>query len=301
MALAAVTLHESLRPWRAAGLHHILLDAPLGDDEPGAGSSPVSSSPVPGSGAGEGGARSVPSVPPALQRSVSPNAPLPSARDGGRLGAGTTAVPGERQAGAAPRPGSAHGGSRQAGPAQSDSGRSIRTGGTSSPVPLRAFSATDRAAVIAGWPEPWQAAFAKTRPSPVVWSYHELGLDLAGIGSPARGNFFRTLIGELRLPAGSSTFWPTAVPFPVADGEPELSADASVFHAGLACLGAKAVVLLGGQSLIDSEYGALPLYQQRVDAGRLIVHVPDLAKLMAGESHFRVAVTFLQSALGFLL
>lgn len=136
----------------------------------------------------------------------------------------------------------------------------------------------------------------------MVWSYHELGQDLTGIGSADRGNLFRKLILELRLPAGASTFWPTAVPFErEADAEPGIMADSAVFHAGLGLLQAKAVVLLGEQGLRDAEYGSLPLFQQRVDAGRLIMHVPDLDKLMRQDAQFRVTVTFLQTALNFLL
>ena len=251
-------MHESLRPWRAAGLSHILLDVPVASLGP-----PV-------------GAESM-------------DAPLPPPAKAARKEAADALW-------AAPAPGAAA-------PGATSAAEAIHT---ASPLPARETGRIRErdlpSASPEDWPEPWRTAFTKARRAPLVWSYHELGLDLAGTGSPDRGNFFRKLIAELGLPGGTSTFWPTAVPVTDPEtGARALQPDAAVYHEGLRRLAARAVVLLGRQSLVDSEYAALPLFEQRIDAGRLIVHVPGLDQLLRDHQQARVTLSFLQASLSFLL
>ena len=151
----------------------------------------------------------------------------------------------------------------------------------------------------AQWPRQWQTLFAKANPAPVLWTYHELGLDLSGAGEPARGALFRRLLSDLRLPKGTSAFWPTAAPAEGSDGSTSGVANADVFWAGVALLKPRVLVVFGATSLQDMglEAAAFPLFQQQIFEGKLIVHVPDMSHLLAHESHLSPALSLLQAVL----
>lgn len=157
------------------------------------------------------------------------------------------------------------------------------------------------------WPGQWQKLFAKARPAPVLWTYHELGLDLLGGGEAARGALFRRLLSELRLPKGTSAFWPTAVPQEApgsanaatdSDFGP-LEANAPVFWAGMTLLKPRVMVVFGVAALQDMGLDAadFPLFQQRIFEGKLIVHVPDMSHLLANEAHLMPALSLLKAVL----
>lgn len=63
-----------------------------------------------------------------------------------------------------------------------------------------------------GFPEPWQTFLKKVPPQPkVVWTYMELGLDLAGQSDPRRSAVLKNLLGHhLKWPPGTTAFWPVA-------------------------------------------------------------------------------------------
>jgi hypothetical protein len=95
------------------------------------------------------------------------------------------------------------------------------------------------------FPEPWAAYFAKVAPTPrIVWTYMELGLDLAGQADPRRGSVLRNLIAHLRWPKGTTAFWPVAA---LRDGA--LQPDPAMFWNGwkvwktpdIACFGHEAL------------------------------------------------------------
>jgi len=61
--------------------------------------------------------------------------------------------------------------------------------------------------------EPWPTFMAKLPPSPsTIWTYSELGSDLSGQASKARGDLWRRIIPALQLPKGFVGFFPYAIP-----------------------------------------------------------------------------------------
>lgn len=157
----------------------------------------------------------------------------------------------------------------------------------------------------AQWPPLWRSFFAKVRPAPIVWTYHELGLDLAGGGKTERGTLFRKLIADLRLPKGTSAFWPTAspaVPLDHAAAVPEdggLEANGPLFWTGIALLKPKVVVVFGAKALLDMglEVETFPLFQQRISEGKLLVHLPDMSLLLADETRLAPTLSLLRAVL----
>ncbi len=72
--------------------------------------------------------------------------------------------------------------------------------------------AAPSAASTANFPQPWATFLAKVPPQPkVLWTYMELGLDLAGQADPKRGAVLRNLLAHhLKWPPGTTAFWPVA-------------------------------------------------------------------------------------------
>lgn len=157
------------------------------------------------------------------------------------------------------------------------------------------------------WPGQWQKLFAKAKPAPVLWTYRELGLDLLGGGEAARGALFRRLLSDLRLPKGTSAFWPTAAPQePLGSANAaagsdfgSLEANAPVFWAGMALLKPRVMVVFGVAALQDMGLNAadFPLFQQQILEGKLLVHVPDMRHLLANEAHLMPALSLLKAVL----
>lgn len=143
------------------------------------------------------------------------------------------------------------------------------------------------------WPLPWREAFAKAAPAPLLWTYGELALDLAGKGDKARSGFLRAIIGALSLPRGSSVFWPPAV----LDETGRPAAEPALFLAGLNLLAPKVVILLGASAIASA---ALPLslntpYTQQIFQGRLYILLPEFSVLLQGNSAEQ-ACAYLRSA-----
>ena len=91
------------------------------------------------------------------------------------------AAPARQNRGTAARSSSAHGGAHSAAPVSSDA-----------------------------WPAPWRELLNKVSPAPLLWAYAELARDLLAPTdeSRVRSTLLRSLISELNLPKGTSTFWP---------------------------------------------------------------------------------------------
>ena len=144
------------------------------------------------------------------------------------------------------------------------------------------------------WPAEWQAQFTKTAKGRFLWTYPELGLDLTGSGSPERSAFLRTLISQLALPKGSSTFWPYALP-----ADKKLVSNISVFNEGLHLL-SPAVILYFGRATLRETFSPAGLsipYTQEIVKGQLYVLLPDFASLTTSGSGLSKTVSFLRQLL----
>ena len=87
--------------------------------------------------------------------------------------------------------------------------------------------------------EPWATFLTKIPTAPsMVWTYRELGEDLAGRGNPARGALWRDIIRDLQLPRGFVAFWPHSL---LEGNEYILKCD--VFVEGLSRIGPKTLVV----------------------------------------------------------
>ncbi|CAK7000910.1 MAG: hypothetical protein DELT_00023 [Desulfovibrio sp.] len=145
------------------------------------------------------------------------------------------------------------------------------------------------------WPKEWRDWFVKTSPAPVLWTYHELGADVTGIGrSQERSTFFRNLIGELALPKGSSVFWPCAMP--ASSSDPTLVSDAGIFAAGLRRLMPQLVVVFGESALDDIGLtGKAGNFGQVMVEGKLVVVLPGIDALLQGAAQRSSAVSLLRA------
>ena len=164
-----------------------------------------------------------------------------------------------------------------------------------------------------GLPEPWQEILSRTVSAPIIWTYAELGDDLAGRGNQERSACLRYIIGSLNLPKGSSAFWPVcltrAVPITAPAPSPS-SASASTaevceypdrrfFQSGLRKLSPKVVILLGIQA-VELSGLAVSLstpFTQKIYKGTLFVLLPDFHTLLSKTVLKEQACVFLRSAL----
>lgn len=246
MALLPVTLAELLRPWRAAGITHLLGDAEV---TPGAWTTTFPRPPL----------HSNPETPP-------------------------NAYPREDAGRKAPL-------------------RDIPPAAPQETSPPQTAHFPDRPAVPepALWPGTWAVLRQRTAPAPLVWTYPELGEDLSGHGSKARGDCLRHLITRLALPKGSSAFWPLQLPG-TSSGEtarePAQSGDAVFFQAGLEYIAPSGVILLGSASI---PLTGLPLdlripFTQQIVRGRMFVLLPAFAELLSGTEAVERAAVYLRTA-----
>lgn len=274
MAVTSVSLGPALQAWALAGVTHILCDEAVGSVFPGEGAFGQSD----------------------IESRLSTREPLPPRLPPHQDGQvrGEAARIAERfapPAAAAPRAAGAPGGE--------DVSR-----GTAQPAgegrPLLFAPRDGVAADPATWPEPWAGWFAKIVPAPVLWTYHELGADLTGIGrSPERSHFFKQLIGELRLPKGSSVFWPCAMPAMDETEELSLRSDAAIFSSGLARLMPHVVVVFGKTALADIGLaGKIQPLRQAMVEGKLVVCFPEINVLLHDQGQRSAAVSLIRAVLG---
>lgn len=135
------------------------------------------------------------------------------------------------------------------------------------------------------WPAPWDRCWAKTpRTARMVWTYLELGRDLCGKASPDRGHLFRSLLGHLGWPKGTTAFWPLCCP-----GEGGLLTRPDLFWEGCKALGVKHVACFGADALALIEPGA-DAAEPQAQHGAITIHVlpapADLLKLLPHDQHF---------------
>ena len=267
MAVNPLSLLASLRPWRSAGITHLL----AGHD-----SSSLSA-----------GAQA-----PDIASDISPDDPgAPDAPCPDNLSSGATAggppLAGPREAFAVSEA------PRKEPLVAFPAGRADRSTNTlANGIPSCEASAEP-------WPDPWPQLLQKTRPAPLLWTYAELATDLLApdTASTARSAVLRVLIRELGLPKGSSAFWPL---FASGDATKE-PAGATVpfccscyFLAGLVRLTPKVVVVFGARAAGDAP-AAAP-YTQGIVGGRAFVYLPSLSDLDDGAAQRRSGA-FLRSIL----
>lgn len=166
------------------------------------------------------------------------------------------------------------------------------------PPPALAFAPRDTVPADSSlWPEPWSGWAAKIAPAPVLWTYHELGADLTGIGRSAeRSAFFRDIIGELRLPKGSSVFWPCAMPVEDSSQNIVLQKNSPIFSCGVTYLSPQILVVFGERALDDMDLsGACAVFRQVMVEGKLLVLLPEIGDLLGGSAQRSSVVSLLRA------
>ena len=249
MAVTPVSLGPSLRAWSLAGVTHILcdglIDAALADV--GVNQPPIQ------------GVHSSPKVPPPISPpQTAMRVPTPSKT---KMGTEETL---ERSAGAA--------------------FSSLESSGRENPSrngPLALPRSDGVPADPKNWPFPWGDRFSKSTKAPILWTYHELGGDLLGAGGSDRGAFFKSLIGDLRLPKGSSVFWPSAMPVLNQDGSTRVEANPTLYAAGVRRLNPQVIVVFGERAIVDMGLsGCIKTFRQEMVEGRLLLLLPDIEKML---------------------
>lgn len=150
----------------------------------------------------------------------------------------------------------------------------------------------------AAWPGPWRELLDRMQPAPLAWTYPELGEDLLQAGNKERSAALREIISRLRLPRGSSTFWPARLPAQASSstaGSPE----ADYFRAGLQQLDVRFLIVFGPGSLAGTTYEALQLkpFSEQLADGRLFLALPDFSSLLSVPGRLDKVVMFLDSVL----
>jgi hypothetical protein len=100
------------------------------------------------------------------------------------------------------------------------------------------------------WPGPWQNLHARMKKAWLCWTYWELGEDLCGTADPGRRQVLGQLISALHRPAGTSTFWPPALPAEEGSGQSGLAASRDLFWSGVRELGVRMIVAMGYRASI---------------------------------------------------
>ena len=147
-------------------------------------------------------------------------------------------------------------------------------------------------------PPVFATRLANLVPAPVLWTYAHLGADLTGQGSPERSAFLRSVIQNLRLPKGTSVFWPYAFPENTEGaGTPEQGYAA--FRQGVVKISPKMLIFIGKEALAPTE-GQIDLhlpFTQKLYQGRLYLLLPDFAALLETPSLFEQTNSFLRAML----
>ena len=315
MALNAVTLMELLRPWRGAGITHLLAIPEPGDPTPeeldALQQPPVAQAPLPaastlaargamGAGPSSGPATAMPpahsnGAAPHSNTTAPPHSSQPSHGEGRSIPSHLLpAQPGSRgqqppaQRDYFTRPGQTTAG--QTTTEQNTVGQN-RTGQAAAMVaPPAALPAPNTE--VHTWPESWQELWKHTHPASIEWSYPALSQDLAGQGSPERSHLMRGLIGSLALPKGSSAFWPLT-----AHQDSGICHMPAAFAGAITRLAPQVVVFMGGSALPLSGL-ALTLsfpFTQQILGGRLFVLLPETETLIADAAAKARAAAFLRA------
>lgn len=126
------------------------------------------------------------------------------------------------------------------------------------------------------WPAAWKELLRRCgSPQPrVLWTYPGLTEDLGGNADIGRRNFFRRLFRDLSMPKGSHAFWPLRPPL-----DPEGDADASFFYSGMAVLNPDSVILLCDEAPAVLSVPRLRPFQALIHQGRRFVQLHDPTEL----------------------
>jgi hypothetical protein len=302
LAVNPVSLAECLRPWHSAGVTCLVGEETCQDvatadmqdawDEPGA---------APGLHHDRAESRRPKAVPdgaPAAQSSGSREEALRAAGQAagafGRRAAREDALRGERVKDGAHSPET----TEKTQPALKTRIRDEHSAAASrADAPAATAPKRERATPGADWPQAWRELLAGASPAPVVWTYAELGDDLAGSGSKERSACLRRIIGSLRLAKGSSAFWPVRC---AARAKTEDMNDARFFQEGLRRLAPKIVIMLGRESVplsgLDITLSAS--FTQQVRMGVLYVLLPDFTDILSRQTDLEEKIcAFLRMAL----
>lgn len=156
---------------------------------------------------------------------------------------------------------------------------------------------------LADWPRPWRDLMGRSKPAPLAWTYPELGADLLLSGNKQRSAALREMISRLRLPRGSSVFWPPQLPEELraaqVDQAGQAGANIDYFRAGLNLLEVRCLIAFGPKALRGTSYEALPLkpFSEQLCDGRIVFSLPDFASLLALPNRLDKVVLFLNSVL----
>lgn len=125
------------------------------------------------------------------------------------------------------------------------------------------------------WPAPWDEYALKVKPGrALVWTYAELGQDLSGQGNAERSNLLKTLIAPLKLPPGSSNFWPYC-----SLANRNQAAEAELFLLGAKLLDPKFIIVFGESAFTNIFPGCeREEYSYSHVAGRILLLLPELGQ-----------------------
>ncbi len=280
MAPATVTLCESLRPWRNAGLEFVF-------DEHGlfaAAQAEAAQESVPQQGHAQQYAQ--PQFHPQAQPQAQQQPQHQAQRSHAQPSHATAYAERQRAARTAPAASGAKGagGQQTAAPQRPSAAAGLAVHPTPQPPEE--------------WPARWQAIWAKVRqPSPVVWTYWSLGDDLSGRANAERGALLRQIIGSLQLPAGSSSFWPVALPEEAQDAGSELIAAPEIFLAGLRRVRPRYCITFGSKALKTFAPDArLMPYTFTQFLGHRLIALPDIDNLLTSQGTVPAVIAFLRTA-----
>lgn len=158
-----------------------------------------------------------------------------------------------------------------------------------SPVPdsknaVEGFAGSD-------WPEVWLTYAQKVQAGrPLLWTYPEAGLDLAGQGDKWRSEIIRKVISGLMLPAGSSNFWPhRSQPQAASEGE------VGYFLQGISALNPKFILAFGSDTLSGiSPETKFKKYTYFSFEERILLMLPNISEL-ATQAELDACLAFLST------
>lgn len=255
MAPVPLNMTPALRPWRQAGITHLLLDDEIRERlfaRPSAVADVPENAPAPG--------MPISSVPPRVP--AREEAPAPRSA---------------RPAASSPPPDAAPTPERK--PAS----------------PRECRSAQPDALPPEQWPAYWQDLLQKTPPKPsVVWTYPTLSRDLGGDADAAHRDFLRRLLGDMGLPKGSHAFWPLNR-YPYGEGESAENVDARLFLSGVAALNPDSVILMCGKVPAQLGLADLSPLLPRIVHGRRFVVTPHVEALISEPQRYAQLITFLKA------
>ncbi|MBQ1330486.1 MAG: hypothetical protein IIY31_02400 [Desulfovibrio sp.] len=149
------------------------------------------------------------------------------------------------------------------------------------------------------WPGPWQNLHARMKTAWLCWTSWELGEDLCGTADPGRRQVLGQLISSLRRPAGTSTFWPPALPAEEGTGQSGLVPSRDLFWSGVRELGVRMIVAMGFRASIAiglPQEEVRPLHWE-IRNGVIVCTTWDFFRIAEQPSRLGDIVTFLNTTI----